>query len=61
LALGASACADDDGGSPDTNPDSVPDTSLVDDADVPFDPDVGPGIDTDTDEGGNLGFDDVEP
>jgi hypothetical protein len=51
--LGVSAC-DDDGG-------SEPDTTLVEelesDRNVPFDPNVSPGV-IETDERGNLGFDD---
>jgi hypothetical protein len=53
FGLGASACSD---GSDDDD-DGEPDVTVVDDADVPFDPDIGPGIDTGTDERGNLGFD----
>jgi hypothetical protein len=53
--LGVSAC-DDDG-------DSEPDTTLVDelesDPNVPFDPNVPPGV-PETDERGNLGFDTEE-
>jgi hypothetical protein len=54
--LGVSACDDGD--------DGEPDTTLVDelqsDPDVPFDPDVEGGVDTETDERSNQGFDDDE-
>jgi hypothetical protein len=56
-ALAVSAC--DDGN------DSEPDTTVVDelqsDPDVPFDPNVEEGIDTGTDQRGNLGFDVDDP
>jgi hypothetical protein len=55
--FGMSACDDGD--------DSEPDTTLVDelesDPNVPFDPDVEEGIDTGTDERGNMGFDVDDP
>ena len=56
LAVGTTACSDDDGEPADTVVDD-----LDSDADVPFDNDVAPGVDTETDERGNLGFDDDEP
>jgi hypothetical protein len=56
-ALAVSAC--DDGN------DSEPDTTVVDelqsDPDVPFDPNVEEGIDTGTDQRGNMGFDVDDP
>jgi hypothetical protein len=54
--LAVSACGSDD----DRPTDTVVD-ELDSDADVPFDNDVAPGVDTDTDEGNNLGFDDDAP
>jgi hypothetical protein len=55
--LAVSAC--DDGN------DSEPDTTVVDelqsDPDVPFDPNVEEGIDTGTDQRGNMGFDVDDP
>lgn len=51
-ALGAVACDDDT--------DEV-DTTITDDPNVPFDPDVPDGVDTDTDEVGNQGFDPDDP
>jgi hypothetical protein len=55
--LAVSAC--DDGN------DSEPDTTVVNgpesEPDVPFDPNVEEGIDTGTDERGNLGFDVDDP
>ena len=56
FALGVSACDSDDDGD-----DGEPGVSVVDDADVPFDPDVPAGVDTETDERNNLGFDVDEP
>lgn len=53
LAAGSvSACGDDDADPADTG--DVP----ADEAEVPFDPDVPEGVDTETDERDNLGFDD---
>lgn len=55
VALGAAAC-DDDG----DEVDDV-DTTITDDPNVPFDPDVPEGVDTDTNEVGNQGFDPDDP
>jgi hypothetical protein len=55
FALGVSACDDGDGD------DGEPDISVVDDAGVPFDPDVPDGVGTETDEGDNQGFDPDAP
>jgi hypothetical protein len=58
LSLGVAACDDDDSEPADTVVDE-PDS----DGDVPFDNDVPPGIDTETDERNNQGFetDEVGP
>ncbi len=57
VTLGVSACDNDD--------DDGPDTTLVDDLqsdpNVPFDPDVPGGNNTDTNELNNQGFDSDEP
>ncbi|HSL75234.1 MAG TPA: hypothetical protein VK853_12235 [Ilumatobacteraceae bacterium] len=54
VALLVGAC-DDDGA------DDVIEPTIVDDPGVPFDPNVPEGVDTSTDEQGNLGFDDEQP
>ena len=51
-AVGVAACDGDEAGEIDDV-----DTTIVDDPGVPFDPDVPEGVDTDTDEVGNQGFD----
>jgi len=56
VALTATACDDDDD-SVDDPADTVVDT-LDDEPGVPFDPDVPGGVDTETDEQDNMGFDD---
>jgi len=58
LAFSAVAC-DDDGDEPIENQ-SVPPRSIVD-GDAPFDPDVPDGVDTETDETENQGFDPDDP
>ena len=55
VTLGAAACDDDA-----DDVDDV-DTTITDDPNVPFDPDVPDGVDTDTDEVGNQGFDPDDP
>lgn len=55
-ALAVSACDSDDESPTDTVIDE-----LDSDSDVPFDNDVPAGVDTDTDEGNNLGFDEDAP
>lgn len=57
FAVGASSCDDGDEGEPDP---TVVD-ELVDDPDVPFDPDVPGGVDTETDERNNQGFESENP
>jgi hypothetical protein len=56
LTLGLLAGACDDGGT-----DDVIEPTIADDPRVPFDPNVPDGVDTPTDEQGNLGFDDELP
>jgi hypothetical protein len=51
-AIGVAACDGDDAGEIDDV-----DTTIVDGPGVPFDPAVPEGVDTDTDEVGNQGFD----